>query len=158
MPAAPQGRFLSNRVFDTLLTLKPSGTLTASSSLQATGGAAGTILDVGAGFVEGQVIINVSALNVGAGLGYEIFVTGAETDSTLATDTNIEELCQSTMIGDQAARRTDANKVDDAIGIYIMPFRNERNGRVFRYLRVFTVVTGAGSITYSAQLGYQSGQ
>lgn len=158
MPSAPQERFTGHSMQDANLVLKPSGTLTASSSLQATGGAAGTIVDLGAGFVKGVVEIDVSAVTVTAGLGYEIFVTGAETDSTLGTDTNIEEICQLPMIGDVAARRTDANKADDATGRYYMPFRNERNGRVFRYIRIYTVVTGSGSITYSARLVPDVGQ
>mgnify|MGYP003519296620 CR=1 FL=1 len=62
------------------------------------------------------------------------------------------------MLGDVAARTTDANKADDSTGRYILPFRNERNGRVFRYVRIYTVVTGSGSITYSAVLAPRVGQ
>jgi hypothetical protein len=156
---APQERLPTPAgMYDANLILKPSGTLTASSSLQATGGAAGTIVDLGAGFVEGTLIFDVTAMTVTAGLGYEFVVTGTESDATLGTDTNIEDLCMSPMIGDVAARRTDANKADDAVGRYIVPFRNEKNGRIFRYIRLYTVLTGSGSITYSARLAPRVGQ
>lgn len=159
---APQSRFNASYQKDALLILKNSGAITASSALDATGGSAAPIVDVGTGFMEGNVYIDVTALLATAGNGIEIYVQGTESDATFGTDTNIEELTVLPLIGDVAARRTDANKSDDVVttgrGRYILPIRNERNGRIFRYLRIYTLVVSSGTITYSAQLVPRTGQ
>ncbi len=161
--ALPTTRPNRSYEYDTLLTLKPSGAITASSSLQATGGAAGTIVDLGAGFVEGLVHINITALTVTASNAVKIYVTGTVSDSTFGTDTNIVELLATPTIGDVAARETDANNADDVISTagnacdLVFPFRNERAGQVYRYIRIYTVVVASGAITYSAQLAIRDG-
>ena len=57
-------------------------------------------------------------------------------------------------LGDIAARRTDADATDDLVttgrGRLVYYFRNEKNGRVFRYLRIYTLVVASGTCTYSA--------
>ncbi len=156
--AAPTTRFNSGYAYDTTLVLKPSGAITASSSLQATGGAAGTIVDLGAGFVEGNVIIDVSALTVTAGNAAVVYVTGTVSDSTFGTDTNIVELCASPLMGDVAARLTDANAADDTTGRYVVPFRNEKFGQLYRYIRIYTGIVSSGAITYSAVLTVHDGK
>jgi len=44
---------------------------------------------------------------------------------------------------------------DSAIGRYIVPFRTERNGTTYQYVRLYTDVTGsiATGINFSAYLG-----
>jgi len=156
----PHAELLAKRHFsfevDEALKLKPSGALTASSSLQATGGAAGLIVDVGEGYVEGYVVVEITALLATAGNAVKLFVTGTVSDATFATDTNIMELLATGTIGDVAARETDANGADDAIPSgqtvwrLVFPMTNERGGNLCRYLRMYTVIVSSGTITYSA--------
>ncbi len=151
--ALPTTRQNFSYTYDTALVAKNSGAITASGALDATGGSASPIVDVGAGFVRGDLVIDVTALLATASNGVEIYLQGTATDSTFGTDTNIVELAVYPLLGDVAARRTDANKADDAIGRFVLPFRNERGGQVYRYLRVYTLVVASGTVTYKAFIG-----
>ena len=54
-------------------------------------------------------------------------------------------------LGAAEVQTTDCN-ADNATGRYIVPFTNEFNGTNFRYLRLYTIVTGtiATGINYKA--------
>lgn len=139
---------------DTELKLQDAGLVAAS--------AAGTnILDLGAGtvdtatagYTDGNVFLNVTALEVASGDEFYTIHYQLSNDADFGTDTNIHE-GGSIAIGADGARSTDANAADDAVGIYLLPFINERAGTLYRYLRLYIVVAGtiATGINFEAYL------
>ena len=132
-------------------TLDDSGhTLKASAAVTAS--AAGSVIaDLGAGLVEGYLVIDVTAIDiVGNDEIYDI-VLQLSSDAAFGTAANIKEKC-AISLGAEETKRTDCDE-DDAIGRYILPFDNEVNGTVYRYARIYTVCAGATqSITYSARI------
>lgn len=131
-----------NYPYDDNLLLKASAAVTSSA-------AGSLILDLGDAICEGVVVIDVSAIDTTSNdEQYEIFAQGSP-DSGFGTAANIVELC-SIQIGDNTPKRTDADGTDTT-GRYILHFRNERNGTVYRYFRLYTAVAGTTpTITYKA--------
>lgn len=133
-------------VDDSGLSLKAAALVGAS--------AAGTLKpDLGAGFVEGNVIIDVTALEIASNDEIYDIILQLSPDSTFGTDTNIKDQAAINLSAAEV-KRSDSN-VDDAIGRYIMPFNNMNNGTVLRYARIYTVVAGtigSGGINYSARI------
>jgi len=140
----------SQRTYDAALLLKAAGLVAATAN-------GSLILDVGAGLVDADLVVDVTALEVDSNdESYEIIVQGSS-DATFGTAANIASLGSITM-GDKASTRLAAGVfqvgTDDVIGRYLMPVRNERNGTTYRYLRIKTIVAGtiATGINYSAWL------
>ena len=129
---------------DATLSLKAAGLIAAPAAVA-------TIADLGSGYVEGNVIIDITALEMAADEFYDIVVQ-LSPDAAFGTDTNIVEKC-ALSVGAAEVKRTDAN-VDDAIGRYILPFNNLYLTTYYRYLRLYTVVTGTitDGINYTARL------
>lgn len=137
--------------FDAELELKDAG-LVGSSGAATVGGEA-KVLNLGSGFVEGDIVIDVSALEIASNDEiYDIFAQ-LSSDSDFGTDTNIVERCQLSLSAAEV-KRSDAN-ADDAIGRYTLPFNNEFKGTKYSYMRLFTGVGGtidSGGINYAAFL------
>lgn len=134
--------------FDADLEFKDAGLIAASAAAQVD--SAAQVIDVGTGLFRGQMIIDVSALEIASNDEiYDIVVQGS-TVAAFATDTAIVELAQLNLSAAEV-KRTDCNK-DDAIGRYKILFDNENNGTYYRYLRVYTIVAGtiATGINYTA--------
>jgi hypothetical protein len=140
----------SQATYDAALLLKAAAAVAATAN-------GSLILDVGTGMVKGDVIIDVTGLEIDSNdESYEIIIQGSS-DATFGTAANIASLCSVT-IGDKVATRLAYGVfqvgTDDTTGRYTLPFRNERNGTTYRYLRIKTVVVGTitTGITYSAWL------
>jgi hypothetical protein len=132
----------STKSFDYSLILKAAG-------LVATSAAVATIVDLGAGEVNGDIVIDVTACEVAS--GDEIYTIFAQVSSsaTFASDTyNLAGI----PLGDAAALIGDTDMVE---GRYILPFNNLIvDGTPKRYLRLYTLVAGtiATGINYTAYL------
>lgn len=138
----------SQRTYDASLLLKAAGLVAAT-------GDGSLILDVGAGMVDADLVIDVTALEIDSNNeSYEIILQGSP-DATFGTAANIVPLASIT-IGDHASTRLGVLTLgaDDTVGRYVMPVRNERNGTTYRYLRLTYVVVGtvATGINFSAWL------
>lgn len=140
----------SQHTYDAALLLKAAALVAATAN-------GSLVLDVGSGMVKGDLIIDVTALEIDSNdESYEVILQGSS-DLAFGTAANISSLCSVTM-GDKASTRLASGVfqvgTDDAIGRYTLPFRNERNGTTFRYLRIKTIVAGtiATGINYSAWL------
>lgn len=133
-----------NYPVDDDLLLKASAAVTSSA-------AGSLILDVGEGHTEGVLVADVSAMDIVSNdESYWIVLQGSP-DSGFGTAGNIVEL-GAIHLGAKEIKLTDSD-ADDAIGRYIMQFQNERNGTIYPYLRLYTVVAGTSpSITYKAWL------
>tara|TARA_R110000772_G_C13310282_1_gene440281 strand:+ start:17864 stop:18280 length:417 start_codon:yes stop_codon:yes gene_type:complete len=130
----------ARRIFDTELELKAAGLLAATTS--------GSILDLGEGLVDGEIVIDLTACEIAT--GDEIYTVSLEMSNVVGMATGSS--C--------AAKKVFGNLVIpmdgaiDAAGRYILPFRNEEAGVTFQYVRLHTLVAGtiATGINYSAFL------
>lgn len=124
--------------YDDSLNLKDAG-------LVATSAAESTIVDLGAGFVEGAVVVDVTALEVAS--TDEVYTICLEGSNVAAMSSGSVTLMMFEM--GNAAAPADA---DTATGRFYLPFTNEQNGTVYRYVRIYTRVAGsvATGINYSA--------
>jgi hypothetical protein len=139
----PQG------TFDSDLEFKDAGLVAASAA--ATVDSAAKVIDVGTGLFKACMILDVSALDIdGNNEIYDIIVQGS-TVAAFATAGSIVELAAINLSAKEV-KRSDSDK-DDSTGRYKIYFDNEHDGTYYRYLRVYTVVAGAGvstGINYTA--------
>jgi len=114
------------------------------------------VLDVGDGIVEGYMIIDIDAIDVtvAADLLYKIKLQGSNV-AAFATAALIQDLAQielgaGEMLFGGTAITSDRGLAGER---YVVPFRNEKGGTVFRYLRVYTYQEGTGdTITHTTWL------
>ncbi|WP_020160524.1 hypothetical protein [Methylobacter marinus] len=128
----------SNFTFDSALEMKAAGLVAASAD--------GDILDLGAGFVEGNLVIDLSACEIAT--GDEIYTVSLEASNVAAMTSG--SVCLAKKVFGNLVVPMDAAL--SAAGRYVIPFRNEENGTLFRYVRLSTLVAGtvATGINFSA--------
>lgn len=147
-----------NQIYDAGLLLKDAGAVTTTG--QGTVASAAVILDLGAAIVgpsaptaaqvlDGNMIVDVSAIDVVTGdESYEIVLQGSNS-ATFAS--GIVGLAWTHIGGATGIPGTAA--VASLVGRNVVPFRNELNGVVYRYVRVEHVIGGTTpSIDYTARL------
>jgi len=134
--------------FDSLLELKDAGLVAASAAAEVD--SAAKIVNLGAGFVEGDIVIDVTALEIADNDETYDIVLQLSSDADFGTAGNIVERC-SLHLGAKETKRTDCDK-DDATGRYTLPFNTEHAGTVYQYARLYTVVAGTvgTGINYTA--------
>jgi len=128
----------SNFIYDNGLLLKAAGLLAASAD--------GTIIDLGAGFVKGNVVIDLSACEIAT--GDEIYTVSLE-GSNVAAMTSGSACLAKKVFGNLVVPMDAALS---AAGRYVIPFRNEEGGTLYRYVRLSTLIAGtiATGINFSA--------
>jgi hypothetical protein len=131
----------SQHTFDAALLLEASA---AHTTAQTDVGA--TILDIGAGFACGCLIVDVTAIDVAS--TDEFYTISLEGSNVAAMTSGSVELAVIRL-----GNTTAPGDADTAVGRFTVPFRNEQNGTIYRYVRLSTVVAGTTpSITFSAWL------
>lgn len=139
------GNQYSKPIYDNALKIRAAGnaiTATETGSI---------ILDLGAGaFCEGELVVDVTAIDTTTGdEAYSLMLEGSP-DATFGTAGNIRVLAELRIGG---ATFTAPNGAADTAGRFIIPFRNERNGTIYRYARLYTLIAGTTpSLTFSAFL------
>jgi len=128
----------SNFIYDNGLLLKAAGLLAASAD--------GTIIDLGAGFVKGNVVIDLSACEIAT--GDEIYTVSLEGSNVAAMTSG--SVCLAKKVFGNLVVPMDAAL--SAAGRYVIPFRNEEGGTLYRYVRLSTLIAGtiATGINFSA--------
>jgi len=128
----------SNFTYDASLSLKAAG-LVASTTTET------TVVDLGAGFVDGNLVIDVSAVEVAS--TDEIYLICLEGSNVAAMTSGSVCLAQIEM--GNATAPADA---DTGTGRFVVPFRNEQNGTIYQYVRIYTEVAGtiATGINFAA--------
>ena len=128
----------SQFTYDNALSLKAAG-LVASTTTES------TILDLGEGLVDGYVVLDVSAVETAT--GNEIYTIHLE-GSTVAAMTSGSVSLANQVHGNIVAPMDAVT----ATGRFAIPFRNEQNGVLYRYVRVYTLVAGtiATGINFAA--------
>lgn len=126
--------------YDDALSLKDAGLVAASAN-------GSTILDVGPAHMDGVFVIDVTALEVATGDEiYDVYLEGSNVAAMSSGSVALAHI--------RMGNATDPADADTGTGRFVVPFNNQQNGTVYRYLRVRTVVAGdvATGINYSAFL------
>lgn len=125
---------------DPALWLKYAGLVTSSAKSSLT-------VDVGAGKVLGEIVLDVTALELTDGgeppeyYGYDIWLQ-ASPDALFDTPSNIVNVgCILSLQG--AGLQYGTSLHNPVTGSYRVPFTNEFCGTVYRYLRLYIVVNAA---------------
>lgn len=132
------GNLYSNFTYDDALNLKDAG-LVATTTTES------TIVDLGAGLVDGYLVLDVSAVEVAS--TDEIYLICLEGSNVAAMSSGSVCLAQIEM-----GNSTAPADADTSTGRFVVPFRNEQNGTIYRYVRIYTEVAGtvATGINFSA--------
>ena len=136
--------------FDAELEFKDAGLVAADDAAQVDG--ADKIIDLGSDSAcfTGVMVIDVSAIEIASNdEKYTIIVQGSNS-ATFAS--GIENLAEITL---GATEVRPGGAIDSTVGRYELAFVNEQDGQKYRYLRVFTDVTGtiASGINFTAWAG-----
>jgi hypothetical protein len=135
-------KYRQNFQYDDALNLKDAADVTSTA-------AGSLVVDLGDGFFDGYLVIDVTALEVAStDEKYTIVLEGSNV-AALASGSVV--LAAAPMMGNSVAP-ADA---DTAVGRFAVPVTNEQNGELYRYVRVHTTVAGTidtTGINYSAFL------
>lgn len=137
---------IPNAPVDTLLSMKAAGAITSDT-------ADSNIIDTGAGpgqVLEGVYVIDITAIDIASGdETYSLRLEGSNSSSFASGVVTLA----ATLVGKGSAIVT--NGADQQTGRIMLPFRNDKLGTVYRYLRAYTDVTGTTpSIDYISRLSY----
>ena len=137
-------------MIDILLEMKDAGAITADAAAQV--GGSNKIIDLGEGFVEGNLLIDVSAID---------FTTGDETYDLifqLSSKSDFATVIANKIKIQYGDARGGSNDLDqNFVGREVVPFNNEHQGVIYQFARMFTDVGGTTpSINYTANLTKQT--
>ena len=126
--------------------MKDAGLVAASAAAQVD--SADKIVNLGAGMVEGKMVVDVSAIEIAS--NDEVYKVTLQGSSKANFADTIVDLAEITL----GASEVIGGDQDSTTGRYQVPFRTEKNGTVYPYVRVYTDVAGtiATGINFSAYL------
>ena len=126
--------------------MKDAGLVAADAAAQVD--SADKIVNLGAGLVEGKLIVDVTAIEIAS--NDEVYKISLQGSSSAAFASVIEDLAILTL----GAAEVIGGDQDSATGRYIVPFSNEKKGTIYPYARVYTDVSGtiATGINFTAHL------
>lgn len=128
----------SQFTYDDALELKAAG-LVATTTTET------TILDIGAGLLDANLVLDVSAVEVASGNEkYTIHIEGSNVAAMSSGSVSLAAIFMGNL--------TDPMDAATGTGRFVVPFRNEQNGTTYRYIRIYTLVAGtiATGINFSA--------
>lgn len=134
--------------FDYATRLKDAGLVAASAAAQV--GGADKILDVGAQRLDARVILDFTAIEAASNDEFYLISIQGSDSSTFASTTHVNLASQ--VVGD--ATKTGEGLDSTPAARREMPFCNEINGHIYRYLRIYTFVAGtiATGVNFTANL------
>lgn len=130
----------NNFLYDDALSLRDASLLAATAT-------EATILDLGAGLVDGNLVIDVSAIETASGNEkYTIHLEGSNVAAMTSGSVTLANI--------PLGNTTDPSDTVTGTGRFVVPFRNEQNGTNYRYVRIYTLVAGtiATGINFAAFL------
>jgi hypothetical protein len=128
-------------VFDAALEMRDAGLITASAASLVDGAA--KILDLGASYCEGDLVIDVTVVEVATGnekLEIEWQLSNSATFGSGNVCATVVKIGDSTVNGSSA---------DSTTGRYVQPVHNEFNGTIYRYARLYERYTGTIDTGYN---------
>jgi len=131
--------------------LKDAHLVAADDPAQVAG--ADKIVDLGAGRVDGRVIVDITVIEVDS--NDERYFICTQFSDVFDFDTGSEVIVTGTCLQVGALEITDDTQ-DTPVGRFELPFTNEINGEIYRYMRVRTqvegTIAGGGGINFKAYL------
>ena len=100
------------------------------------------VIDLGDGLAEGYMIVDVDAIVVGTDALYAITLQG-NNDGDFANATTYDLVQINIGAGESLFNATAGNDAGSAGSRLIVPFRNEQDGTVYRYVRVYQTLSGS---------------
>ena len=130
---------------DSEFLLKDAGLVAADAA--ATVAAAAKVVDLGAGRTDGRVILDISAVEVADNNEMFLIIT------QFSPVENFGSGVVSGSVFIAGALEVTKNTADTAVGRYELPFSNDLNGTVYRYMRLYTECQGTvgTGINYTAR-------
>jgi hypothetical protein len=127
-------------------TLKDAGLVASSAAGQVD--SSDKIVDLGAGLVEGHLVVDVTAIEIADNDEYYDIQLQGSSKSDFA---DTIEVLASVKLGAQEVIGGDQ---DSTTGRYKVPFRTKKNETVYQYVRAYTDVGGtiATGVNFSAYL------
>lgn len=127
--------------YDTLLQLKAAGLIAASAAVA-------TIVDLGLGRVEADVIVDATAVEVDS--SNELYTITCEFSNSSTFASGI--VTGTAQYLGHATGIPGGGDTNQGVGRYKIPFTNVINDTHYRYMRLYTLVAGtiATGINYSA--------
>jgi hypothetical protein len=137
--------------FDFNHLMKDAHLVAADDPAQVAG--ADKIVDLGPGRVDGRVLVNITVIEVDS--DNERYFIQTQFSDVFDFDTGSEVIKNGPCLQVGALEITDES-VDTPIGEYELPFTNQINGTIYRYMRIRTqvegTIAGGGGINYTAHL------
>lgn len=118
----------SRFTYDAATLLQASTSITTSTD--------GTILDIGAGLIDGYIVIDLTSAEIAT--GNEIYTISLEGSNVAAMSSG--SVCLAKKVFGNLVVPMDAAL--STAGRYVIPFRNEEAGTTYRYVRLSTLVAG----------------
>jgi len=100
------------------------------------------VIDLGDGLVEGYMIVDVDAIAAVVDALYIVTLQGSNV-SPFATATTYDLAQVNIGAGESLFNATAGNDAGSAGSRLIVPFRNEQDGTVYRYVRVYQTLSGS---------------
>lgn len=136
--------------FDYAMRLKDAGVVGASAAAQVSG--ADKIIDTGSttSRLDARVILDFSAIEAASNDEFYLISIQGSDSSTFASTTHVN--LASCVVGDPT--KTGEGLDSTAASRREMPFCNEINGHIYRYLRIYTFVGGtiATGVNFTANM------
>jgi hypothetical protein len=134
-----------DETFDDEFILKDAGLVAADAAAQVA--AADKVVDLGLSRVDGRVIVQITAIEVADNNEKFDIITQFSNSATFASG-----VVNGPALVTGASEVTKAS-ADTAVGTYELPFASEVNGTLYRYMRLWTEVTGTvgTGINYTAR-------
>jgi len=134
-------------VFEGNLEMKDAGLVAADAAAQVD--SADKIVDLGAAYVKGALVIDISAIEIASNDERYDICFQLSSSSTFASS-----VFNRAILAVGALETLIGGDTDTAVGRYILHVDNEFGGTIYRYARVYTNVTGsiATGINYTAYL------
>jgi hypothetical protein len=122
--------------FDANLEFKDAGLIAADAAAQVD--SAAKVVDLGTGFWEGNMVIDVTAIEIAS--NDERYDIGIQLSDSATFASGIE---QGPILALGAKETLIGADTDSTTGRYVLPFHNEGvDGNTYRYARIYVNVTG----------------
>lgn len=128
--------------------LKDAGLVAADAA--GTVDSSAKVINLGEDLAEGNMYVDVSAIEIASDDElYKIILQGSD-NSDFSTGNEVD-----LAVLELGAQEVIGGDVDSTTGRYVVPFRNERGGTVYPYVRLYTDVDGTitTGINFKAWLG-----
>ena len=99
------------------------------------------VIDLGDGLVEGVMVCDIDAIEVGTDEDYTIKLQGTQTAAFGGADF-VDLAMLKLGHADALVGNASAGAAGDR---FVIPFRNEQNGEVYRYVRAYTLMDAVGT-------------